>query len=76
MTSAQRRRQVRARQAAELRAKGFSLRDIAAYLGVSHDTVWKDLKAREVSAKKLTAGVRNLTPEADSNIVQLRREAQ
>ena len=45
MTPAQRRRKARQRQAVELRAKGWSLRAIAAHLGVSHEAVRKDLES-------------------------------
>jgi hypothetical protein len=66
------------RQAVELRAKGWSLRAIAAHLGVHHDTVaqdlarWADhLKVSDLPVGNPTAPVGNPTPESDGNVVQL-----
>jgi IS30 family transposase len=64
------------REAVEARAKGWSLRAIAAHLGVSPDTVWRDLRASDSGVRNRTPGVRNLTTESDNNVVQLRREAR
>jgi DeoR/GlpR family transcriptional regulator of sugar metabolism len=68
------------RQAVELRAKGFSLRAIAAHLGASHETVRRDLRSwderQEVSrfaVADVTAAVTNATAKCDNNVVQIRR---
>lgn len=75
-----RKRDPRARmfRAARLRTEGKSLRQIAAEMEVSHDTVWRDLKKWDAEQAKVTRlsdhAVRktpprgeNLTPQSDSH---------
>lgn len=73
--------------AARLRAEGLSLRQIAAELACSHDTVWRDLarwdaahpaNVSDLPVRKLPRGGEFLTGESDSeptNIIELRRKA-
>lgn len=66
MTPAQKRRRAKMRQAVELRAKGHTLRAIAAHLELSPDTVWRWLRASETATQESDTGrpksdVRNRT---------------
>lgn len=67
-----------------LRAQGLSLRQIAAELACSHDTVWRDLgrwdaahaasNVSDLPVRKSPLWGQNLTPESDaepSNVVSL-----
>jgi IS30 family transposase len=84
VTPAERRRRTRRRQALELRDKGWSLRAIAAHLGVHHDTVWRDLRLSDSGVANPTPAVGNRTPESDelrgvdwdAEMTQLSKEAQ
>jgi predicted transcriptional regulator len=77
MTPAQRRRRDRRRKAAELRATGFSLRSIAAVLGVSYETVRRYLASEEAShsgVTNVTDSVTNVTAKRDSsNVIRMKR---
>lgn len=53
--------EARAKKAARLKAKGFSLREIGKKLGVSHETVRNDLKSINV---ELTGSGRPYCPES------------
>ncbi|HKV67855.1 MAG TPA: helix-turn-helix domain-containing protein [Gaiellales bacterium] len=66
VTPAKRRRQARMRSVVELREKGWSLRAIAAHLGVDPETVRRDLKASQFTAA-------NATPSAAKSLPQMRQ---
>ena len=63
MTPAQKRRRQKMREAAELRAKGWSLRVIARHLEVNPETIRQWLKRRETSIENPTPGVGKSTPK-------------
>jgi lambda repressor-like predicted transcriptional regulator len=77
-TRAQRRREARMQEVARLRAKGWSLRQIAERLDISHETVRGDLaKSSNSTVANLTKPVKNVTRESDTtNVIQLNRRAQ
>ena len=58
-------------RAAGMRGEGMSLRQIAAELGVSHDTAWRDLRRWDEENAKITnlsdRGVRK-TPPGGGNL--------
>jgi IS30 family transposase len=74
--------------AADLRARGMSLRQIAAKLEVHHDTIWRDLKRWDEENRKITklsdrsvgksprTGSESDTESDSGEVVQLRRKAQ
>jgi hypothetical protein len=77
MTAAERRRRDRRRKAVELRAKGHSLRAIAAYLGVHHTTVMADLRGA-VDSRDGNPPSPGGNPPPDStttNVIPLKRRA-
>jgi transposase len=75
MTAAQRRRRDRMRKAVELRAKGFSLRAIAAHLEVAPSTVLADLRLFDPDGGNRTPPVRDRPPESN-NVIVLRRDTR
>jgi hypothetical protein len=67
-------------RAAELRAEGLSLRQIAGRLSCSHDTIWRDLmrwnacNVSEMPVRNSPQRGENLTPESDTddpNVISL-----
>lgn len=77
-TRAQRRRDARMQEAVQLRERGWSLRNIASFLDVHHDTVREDLiRAQALSDSASDSGVGNPadsagnpTAKSDGNIVR------
>lgn len=74
-------------RAAELRAQGLSLRQVAERLSCHHDTIWRDLKrwdaihrvsnVSDLPVGKVPQRGENPTPKSDSeptNIIELRRK--
>jgi IS30 family transposase len=76
-TAAQRRRWARMAKAGQLRAAGWSLRDIGAFLGVSPSTILEDLRRLEtlkVVEKAFDSHPKsNAKSNAKSNVIDFRR---